>query len=227
MRWCVSITAPTTAEAKRRMLEGIDRTGWVELRLDRIPQVRLKRLLPAPRGKVIVTCRHPEEGGGFNGTEEERVALLKEAVASGADMVDLEIRTDPGLREKLQALIRSRSSGVKLILSHHDFTGTPAVSSLRRILEEGRRAGADIVKIVPFALTPEDNLKILSLIPSARKKGWEIIAFCMGREGKVSRILAPFLGSYLTYVSLSPGQESAPGQWTVAEMKQLWRMLRR
>lgn len=225
MRCCVSITAPTTTEARRRLLEGVRQTGLVELRLDGISQVRLERLLPLSQGAVIVTNRCRKEGGRFPGSEQERVALLSKAVALGADMVDLEIRTDPVFREALQteALRRRRT---RLILSYHDFQGTPEVTRLKKIFEEGSRAGADIVKIVTWAHQGEDNLKVLSLIPYARRRGKEIIAFCMGQEGKVSRILAPLLGAYLTYVSLSKGQESAPGQLTAREMKQLWRILK-
>ena len=60
-------------------------------------------------------------------------------------------------------------------------------------------ADADILKLVTWARQPEDNLRVLSLIPKVKAQGREIIAFCMGPLGKWSRIAAPFLGSYLTY----------------------------
>jgi 3-dehydroquinate dehydratase type I len=102
---------------------------------------------------------------------------------------------------------------------------TPGLKTLRKKMIDGYKAGADIVKIVTFAKKMEDNLKVLGLIPYAQKKGLKIIAFCMGEKGKISRIMAPMLGSYLTYASLDKGEESAPGQMTVEEIKQVLRIL--
>jgi 3-dehydroquinate dehydratase type I len=87
------------------------------------------------------------------------------------------------------------------------------------------RAGADIVKIVTTARSSADNLSVLSLIPYGRSKGKEMIAFCMGEAGIVSRIAAPALGAYLTFASLRRGAESAPGQIAAAPMRRILRLL--
>jgi len=43
----------------------------------------------------------------------------------------------------------------------------------------------------------------------------------MGEQGRISRVMAPLLGSHLTYAALDKGEEAAPGQMTVEEMKQV------
>jgi len=48
----------------------------------------------------------------------------------------------------------------------------------------------------------------------------------MGEEGKISRIMAPYFGSYLSFASLERGAESAPGQLTVEEMREIFRILK-
>jgi 3-dehydroquinate dehydratase type I len=88
------------------------------------------------------------------------------------------------------------------------------------------RYGADVLKIVTFARSFEDNLKVLSLIPYAREKKQEIVAFCMGEKGKMSRIFAPLMGAAWTYASLDRKRTSAPGQLTVGELKEIWERLR-
>jgi 3-dehydroquinate dehydratase type I len=153
------------------------------------------------------------------------VALLTKAVALGSGYVDLEIRTGENLINNLKKTIETYQGRTQLILSYHNLARTPSLTDLRKKVEEGHRAGADIIKIVPYAEKMEDNLKALALIPYARKRGLEIITFCMGASGKISRIMAPFLGSYLSYASLSRGEESAPGQMTVGEMKHIFRIL--
>jgi 3-dehydroquinate dehydratase type I len=81
------------------------------------------------------------------------------------------------------------------------------------------------VKIVTYARSAEDNLRLLRIIPRSLAGGQRIIAFCMGPHGRVSRILAPLLGSLITYASLRRGAESAPGQWTVEEMRKMTALL--
>jgi 3-dehydroquinate dehydratase type I len=88
-------------------------------------------------------------------------------------------------------------------------------------LKACRTLGADIVKIVTLAETAEDNLRVLDLIPQALGMGQDIIAFCMGGKGRLSRVAAPLLGSCMSYASLEEGAESAPGQLTAGEMKKL------
>jgi 3-dehydroquinate dehydratase type I len=66
---------------------------------------------------------------------------------------------------------------------------------------------------------------VLGLSPYARKKGKGIIAFCMGEQGRISRVMALLLGSYLSFAALDKGAESAPGQLTIGEMRQLQEIL--
>src|SRR5262249_11130955 len=50
------------------------------------------------------------------------------------------------------------------------------------------------------------------------------IALAMGSAGRISRILGPSRGSYLTFASLEAGTESAPGQFSIEEMLSLYRV---
>jgi 3-dehydroquinate dehydratase type I len=137
--------------------------------------------------------------------------------------LDLELAADAAWRREVAA----RRGQTRLILSWHDFAGTPDMIRLEAVLEEMLAAEADIVKMVTLAREPADNLRMLSLIPKARARGKEIIAFCMGPVGKWSRVAAPLLGSWLTFAPFSKTRASAPGQLAVNDMKRLWQMLRR
>jgi len=227
VRICIPITAATTQEALTKIKKGFTQAGMLELRIDGIQKVDLKKLLAGKKGEILVTNRVREEGGAFAGGERERVALLKKAVALGCDYVDLEIKTEESLLFELKIKIADSHGHTQLILSYHNQERTPGLKTLRKKMAEGYKAGADIVKIVTWAKKMEDNLKVLGLIPYAQKKGLKIIAFCMGAHGKISRIMAPMLGSYLTYASFDKGEESAPGQMTVEEIKQVLRILTR
>ncbi len=219
MKICIPIMAENVESALRKMKRAFPIADILELRIDRIGDVNLKRLLERKKENILVTNRRKEEGGGFTGKEMERVALLKEAASLGAGYVDIEAGTDVVLIHDLKETIRKGGQGTKLIVSHHDLRGTPGIRSLRKKFDECAAAGADMVKIVTSARTMEDNLRVLSLISAGRKKGVGVIAFCMGEMGRVSRVMAPLFGSCLTFASLDKGEESAPGQFTAEEMR--------
>ena len=62
----------------------------VELRLDGVADVDVRGALSGRRLPVIATCRPTWEGGRFEGSEERRQAVLMEALAAGAEYVDVE-----------------------------------------------------------------------------------------------------------------------------------------
>jgi len=224
MKICIPVPARSTAAALKLMEEIYPRADILELRIDRIRNVNVPKLLAARKKAVIVTNRRGDEGGDFRGTEEERVGLLKKAVQFGAEYVDIEVRTDRQLISELLADIRKQGSFTQAIFSWHDFSGTPDQGELNKILRKCVLHDG-IVKIATMANEMEDNLKVLNLIAEAKKMNREIIAFCMGEKGRLSRIAAPVLGSYLSYASLEKGAESAPGQLTAAEMKRILKVL--
>ncbi len=178
-------------------------------------ETRPETALPHPSGTGH--CHQPAgtEGGQWRGSEAERRALLEEALSLGADFIDVELAADPAWRRELWA----RRGQAKIILSWHDFSGTPDTEHLEEILQKMLAQDADVIKMVALAQQPEDNLRLLSLIPQALARGREIIAFGMGPAGKWSRVAAPLLGSFLTFAPFSKKGASAPGQLTVNEVK--------
>lgn len=216
---CIPIVARTTSEALDQMGRCLPLADCVELRIDHLMDVDLGMLMRSWRGRVLVTNRRREEGGGFSGTERERIERLKEAVELGAHYVDVELSTEESLLEEVVAKVKGRNGLTRLIVSHHDLRGTPSIRELRRRLQRCWGLEADIAKIVTKANSVHDNLKTLGLLAYARRRDKPIIAFCMGEMGRPGRVLAPLLGSYMSFASLTKGQESAPGQLTVEEMR--------
>lgn len=223
---CIPITATTNEEALLKMKKSSPLADVIELRADYIRDISLGEIIGAKEGKLLITNRKMDEGGRFEGSENERVALLKEAVRLGVDYVDIELSTKEALIEELLLKIRGNENRTKLIVSCHDFNGTSPESELKDRFDKCLETGADIAKIVTYANSVEDNLRVLNLIPYAKGKNKEIIAFCMGNSGRISRVMAPLLGSHLSFASLERGDESAPGQLTASELKEILRILR-
>jgi 3-dehydroquinate dehydratase len=80
---CIPIVAKDQRAALIQMERSFPLADILELRIDQIKNLDLEKLLRRKRGKVLVTNRRKDEGGGFCGTERERVELLKEALALG------------------------------------------------------------------------------------------------------------------------------------------------
>ncbi len=170
--------------------------------------------------KPWLACnRLAQEGGGWRNGEARRKEELLKAVEAGAAIVDVELAT-PNL-ERLVLMVKRRA---KCLLSFHELEGTPSLDGLKKIVKRQIAAGADICKVVTTAKKVEDNLTILRLItefPDVR-----MVAFAMGPEGLVSRILSPLVGGDFTYAAIEKGAESAPGQITVAQLDSLYRMVK-
>jgi 3-dehydroquinate dehydratase-1 len=223
LRLCVPIVEANSARARSHYIRAARKGLWAEIRLDYLEKPDLRRLFRTLPGPVIATNRPQTEGGRWAGSETDRRALLEEALSFGVQALDVEFATDAAWRQELFA----RREKTRLILSWHDFSGTPDDAELGRTFDAMLSQEADILKLVTQAITPQDNLRLLALIPRARAAGKEIIAFCMGPLGKWSRVATVFLGGFLTFAPFNPQQASAPGQITVAEFRRLWRMLRK
>lgn len=182
----------------------------VELRLDFIGRsVNLSRLLDKRPCPVVVTCRRREDGGRWQRSEEERLMLLRGAIAMGVEYVDLE--------GDVAATI-PRYGQTKRIVSHHDFVHTPDnLADLHRHLAAQE---ADIVKIATMANTVDDTLRMMDL---ARNATIPTIAICMGDIGTPTRILAGRLGAPFTYATYSSDRTLAPGQLNWRVMKEQYR----
>ncbi|HEY95704.1 MAG TPA: type I 3-dehydroquinate dehydratase [Dehalococcoidia bacterium] len=166
----------------------------------------------------IATNRTIEEGGKWNGNEARRIERLLQAIELGAEMIDVEFRT-----KNLNNIVPLVKKRVKCILSFHDTEKTPPLSELKRIVDSQIRAGADICKVVTTAKEYQDNLTVLDLVRAFHSS--RIVSFAMGQLGQTSRVLSPLVGADFTYGSIEEGKESAPGQTTVKQMIDTYRIL--
>ncbi len=219
---CLPIVETTVEKALEAILEAHPMADLLELRVDYLREPDLGRLSNGRKKPFIITNRRKEEGGRYRGDENKRLGVLKEAIDLGMEFIDVELETPSPW---LHRLIKNKKK-TKVIFSFHDFTKTPSEQELRKIYDRMIEQGADIAKIVTYAQSYDDNLKLLSLIPYARERKQEIVAFCMGEKGRMSRIFAPMMGAAWTYGCLSRSRRSAPGQLTVEEMKDIWGRLR-
>ncbi len=153
---------------------------------------------------LLGTIRSAAEGGGWNDTEAERLALFQ-AVMPHVGAVDIELSSTEILGDVVDG---ARAAGLTVIGSHHNFNETPADADLDSVAEAGRTAGVDIVKVAARCNSPADLRRLAAF--TLRHGEQALVVIGMGPAGMLSRIFFPALGSLLTYTFL--GAPSAPGQ---------------
>lgn len=214
---CISILAGDTEEALAKMLGAEPLADLFELRVDVMSSCRLEDIISLAPKPVIITYRSKQQGG--KGTDDYAIhaQILSEALEKGADFVDVEHAMPADLRRRL---FRDRGKS-RIIMSCHVLHETPTRSELEKLYFRLAEWSPDIVKIVTHANAPEDNVRVLDLLSVARNRGVPLITFCMGPLGRISRVASPVLGGFLTFASLARGEESASGQLTATEMRDL------
>lgn len=230
---CIPIVSPTNREALHAIERSCRFADFIELRMDLIRQGNLAELIEAVHDnsddvKIIVTCRKKEEAASSGVApamqsfrrKKEKIALLKEAVELGADFIDVELAEGSAAICDLKSLCARMGSRTGMIVSYHNLRETPAPAELKKIFQQCVKYKPAIVKIVTTATAIEDNMSVLNLIAFARQRSQNIISICMGEKGGISRVMAPFMGGYLSFATLERSGQSAPGQFTVHEMRQ-------
>lgn len=159
---------------------------------------------------MIATNRINTEGGSFKGSEEERINILYEC-ADLVDYVDIELQSD----DKYINMIHD--TGVRTIVSYHDFEKTPDLNEILYIVEKEHELG-DIAKVAFMPQNLEDTLTILAVLSHCK----DTIAISMGDLGSYTRVMASKFDSPITFAA---GRDAtAPGQIDIETMKALLNM---
>lgn len=206
---CATVTADTMAEL-RSQRDQVGDADLVELRLDSVSDPSAAAALAGRTKPVIVTCRPTSEGGMFKGSEEERRRILAEALSLGAEYVDLEWQGSC-------ADLIEQTGGRRIILSHHDFAGTPR--DLHDKAQAMLSSGAEVVKLAITAHRLQDCLTLRAIGQHTRVP---MALVAMGDAGAATRVLASWFGSCWTYA----GDNVAPGQIDVQRLHHEFRFHR-
>jgi 3-dehydroquinate dehydratase/shikimate dehydrogenase len=183
----------------------------LEVRLDRFgksPEIgEMIAVKPRP---FIMTCRRPEDGGNWDGTEPERLAILRQCIISKAEYVEIELDVADDIRPFPPS---------KRVISYTNLTETPI--DIQNIYDEMKEKRPDVIKLVTLARTPEEAWPLVQILAKAVVP---TVVVGLGKPGIMLSILSKKIGAPWIYAALEPGLEAYPGQPIVSDLDSIYRL---
>ncbi len=212
---CVSVWAETADEMIANIRRAEEFADVAEVRFDclrggeisnfKFQISDLKFIKP-----LLATFRSPAQGGHGSATVGERSEFWRE------------MNHDFWVTDQEEDVFGSAPNAKTRIISHHDFEGVPV--DLDAIFERLASSDADVLKVAVRADDIIDAIPVWKLIEKAKTVDKQIIPIAMGDAGKWTRILGLAHGAFLTYASLDAGSETADGQITAKDMRDIYRV---
>jgi len=163
---------------------------------------------------ILATNRAAWEGGEWDGDDADRLEVLAVATefeAVGAIDVELEAILDDEI-DTDELLETARERDVSVVVSAHDFAGTPSRSQMVSTLTEASKYG-DVAKLAVTAASKADTIALLSATEQLTYHGDRVATMAMGEVGSHTRAVAPVYGSKIGYAPVDAADATAPGQY--------------
>jgi len=209
---CVVIKGPSFSAVCQQIKALPKETDLIELRLDYFESLdaddlrQIRALFPIP---MIFTLRKRTQGGFFLGSEENRLREILRLIKLGPEYLDLESDVPLEFVEK----IRRYYPRIKLIISYHDFKGTP--TDLSAIYKKMKLHPAHHYKM---AMKANNTLDALHLLHFKKSAGRDLNVMSMSYNEEPTRVLGPILDLPITYASLGETLTTAAGQLTAKSL---------
>ncbi|QDT40289.1 Shikimate dehydrogenase [Gimesia alba] len=207
---CISVTPESRNFAKVDILNAAAQSDLVELCLDRLIKTPdIGDLISGFEIPILVSCRRPEEGGQFKGTDSERIQLLKQAIIAEPAYIELDLETAQQV---------PRFGKTKRVISYTSLR--KPLSQVDEIFDEMAEAKADIIKFTWPTPTLQTAWPLLAAI--SQKREIPVVGLGLGAAGITFSLLGIKYGSPWIYAALEKGMEAFEGQPTLAELDEVY-----
>ena len=180
----------------------------------------IKEGIPLP---VIFSLRAVREGGFFIGTEEQRLEILAQAIASGISWIDLETSIEEKARAGL--LKAAKAAKCQVVASTHNNESMPSAEEISEMV----RSNKDLGDIVKFCGRVSDHQDALQIIHASQELADDEIQFSLmglGNGGDWARIHAQILNQHIVYATmLNEFRLNEKGLVNVNDLRDAWTLL--
>lgn len=207
---CISVTPESRKLAKADLLNASRHCDLIELCLDKlIKEPDIGEMISGIDKPILISCRRQEDGGKFKGTEEERQALLRQAIIAGPAYIELEL----DIAKKIP-----RFGETQRVISYTSLD--EPLGNVESIINQARQADADVVKFTWPTPTLDAAWPLLAAV--TKKREVSVVGMGLGRPGLTFALLGRKYGSPWVYAALEKGMEAHEGQGTVWELNELY-----
>ena len=187
------------------MLNAAPQCDLLEIRLDRFGKSPdLGDIFARKPKPIIMSCRRPQDGGQWDGSEDERLALLRQCIISKADYVEIELDVADQIRPFPPA---------KRVIAYTNLEETPG--DIAEIYAEALTKKPDVIKLTTLARTPEEAWPLVQLLA---KPPVPTVVVGLGKPGVMLTMLCRKIGAPWAYAALEKGMEAYPDQPTVNDL---------
>src|SRR5215469_2003177 len=206
---CISIAQESRRLALADMLNAARQCDLLEVRLDRFGKAPdVGEMLSVKPKPVIMSCRRPRDGGMWDGSEDERLAVLRQCIISKADYVEIELDAADQIRKFPPA---------KRVVSYTNRNETPA--NIADIYAQAQSKKPDVIKLTTLARTPEEAWPLVQILARAPVP---TVVMGLSKPGVMLSVLSAKIGAPWTYAALERGMEAYPGQPTVSDLERVY-----
>lgn len=210
---CISVTPASRTFAKVDLLNAARQCDLVELCLDRlIKEPDVGDLLEGIDKPILISCRTKRDGGQFEGTDEQRMTILRQAIIADPAYIELDFET-------AQAI--PRFGNVKRVIAYTSMKKAFSKEDIEDIFTEAKQLDADVVKFTWPTPTLEAAWPLLSAV--SKKRDLPAVGLGLGRAGMTFSLLGRKYGSPWIYAALEKGMEAFDDQATVGELDEIYR----
>jgi len=208
---CISVTPESRQLAKVDIYNAANQCDLVEVCLDKLhKEPDVKEMIAGAKKPILISCRNAEEGGNFDGTDDERMMLLRQAILAEPAYIEL----DP-----MTALKIPRFGKTQRVISFA--SQTRPLGNIEEAFDEAVRCKADVIKFTWPTETLESAWPLLAVV--SQKRALPVVGLGLGRSGLTFSLLGRKYGSPWIYAALEKGMEAFPGQPTVGELDNIYR----
>ncbi len=209
---CISVTPVSRTFAKVDLLNASGQCDLIELCLDKlVKEPDVKDMLEGISTPVLVSCRRKEDGGSFEGTDEQRMMILRQAILAGPAYIELDYATAQSI---------PRFGKTKRVISYTSLGKPFGPAEIEEIFTEAKQINGDIVKFTWPTPTLEAAWPLLAAV--AKKRDLPAVGLALGAAGAAFSLLGRKYGSPWMYAALEKGMEAYEGQLTVSELDEIY-----
>jgi 3-dehydroquinate dehydratase / shikimate dehydrogenase len=207
---CISVAPVSRKLAKADLLNAAGQCDLIELCVDHfVKEPDIGEILQGIAKPILVACRRPQDGGKFEGTDDERMTLLRQAIVAGPQYVELPLDTASRI---------PRFGKTQRVISVTSLDGP--LDDVDAVYDEAAKVNADVIKFAWPTPTFEAAWPLLRLI--SQKRQIPAVGLGIGRAALTLTLIGRMLDVPWSYAALEKGLESVPGQPTVGELQDIY-----